>query len=180
MCVPDEEREQVERLRWPSRGYLQELSEYQQRRRKLRKSRCIVMWPQLAASGLRTTGRRGKENISTKSETVHRQEKAKKRFFCLCGWMTDWPRRTVWNSWTNGAASRVDWDIHHCDTPLFPWRTMCVWESVCPLHKDHHTQSWAIQNDWSFKPRMNLKGLLGHWPEALWKIMFLLAEADGF
>uniref|UniRef100_A0A3B5LJE5 BTB domain-containing protein n=2 Tax=Poeciliinae TaxID=586240 RepID=A0A3B5LJE5_9TELE len=38
-----EEREQVERLRWPSRGYLQELSEYQQRRRKLRKSRCLVM-----------------------------------------------------------------------------------------------------------------------------------------
>lgn len=44
ICVPDEEREQVERLRWPSRGYLQELNEYQQRRRKLRKSRCIVMW----------------------------------------------------------------------------------------------------------------------------------------
>lgn len=43
LCVPEEEREQVERLRWPSRGYLQELSEYQQRRRKLRKSRCIVM-----------------------------------------------------------------------------------------------------------------------------------------
>lgn len=43
VCVPEEEREQVERLRWPSRGYLQELSEYQQRRRKLRKSRCIVM-----------------------------------------------------------------------------------------------------------------------------------------
>uniref|UniRef100_A0A667WKC3 BTB domain-containing protein n=1 Tax=Myripristis murdjan TaxID=586833 RepID=A0A667WKC3_9TELE len=41
--LSDEEREQVERLRWPSRGYLQELSEYQQRRRKLRKSRCIVM-----------------------------------------------------------------------------------------------------------------------------------------
>ncbi|KAG7267790.1 hypothetical protein CRUP_015035 [Coryphaenoides rupestris] len=38
-----EEREHVERLRWPSRGYLQELSEYQQRRRKLRKSRCSVM-----------------------------------------------------------------------------------------------------------------------------------------
>ena len=43
MRVAEEEREQVERLRWPSRGYLQELSEYQQRRRKLRKSRCIVM-----------------------------------------------------------------------------------------------------------------------------------------
>lgn len=43
LCVPEEEREQVERLRWPSRGYLQELSEYQQRRRKLRKSRCLVM-----------------------------------------------------------------------------------------------------------------------------------------
>lgn len=41
--VADEEREQVERLRWPSRGYLQELNEYQQRRRKLRKSRCTVM-----------------------------------------------------------------------------------------------------------------------------------------
>lgn len=41
--VAEEEREQVERLRWPSTGYLQELSEYQQRRRKLRKSRCIVM-----------------------------------------------------------------------------------------------------------------------------------------
>lgn len=41
--LPEEEREQVERLRWPSRGYLQELSEYQQRRRKLRKSRCVVM-----------------------------------------------------------------------------------------------------------------------------------------
>lgn len=40
----EEEREQVERLRWPSRGYLQELSEYQQRRRKLRKSRCALMW----------------------------------------------------------------------------------------------------------------------------------------
>ncbi|CAB1315425.1 unnamed protein product [Coregonus sp. 'balchen'] len=39
----NEEREQVERLRWPSRGYLQELSEYQQRRRKLKKSRCLVM-----------------------------------------------------------------------------------------------------------------------------------------
>ncbi|CAG5983353.1 unnamed protein product [Menidia menidia] len=41
--LSEEEREQVERLRWPSRGYLQELSEYQQRRRKLRKSRCIIM-----------------------------------------------------------------------------------------------------------------------------------------
>ncbi|XP_028261296.1 rho-related BTB domain-containing protein 3 isoform X1 [Parambassis ranga] len=41
--LSEEEREQVERLRWPSRGYLQELSEYQRRRRKLRKSRCIVM-----------------------------------------------------------------------------------------------------------------------------------------
>uniref|UniRef100_A0A8D0CUN9 Rho related BTB domain containing 3 n=1 Tax=Sander lucioperca TaxID=283035 RepID=A0A8D0CUN9_SANLU len=41
--LSEEEREQVERLRWPSRGYLQELSEYQHRRRKLRKSRCIVM-----------------------------------------------------------------------------------------------------------------------------------------
>uniref|UniRef100_A0A3P8W4X0 Rho related BTB domain containing 3 n=1 Tax=Cynoglossus semilaevis TaxID=244447 RepID=A0A3P8W4X0_CYNSE len=41
--LSDEECEQVERLRWPSRGYLQELSEYQQRRRKLRKSRCTVM-----------------------------------------------------------------------------------------------------------------------------------------
>ncbi|TRY95109.1 hypothetical protein DNTS_003837 [Danionella cerebrum] len=38
-----EEREQVERLRWPSRGYLQELSEYQQRRRQARKSRCNIM-----------------------------------------------------------------------------------------------------------------------------------------
>jgi hypothetical protein len=43
VCVPEEERDHVERLRWPSRGYLQELSEYQQRRRKLRKSRCTVM-----------------------------------------------------------------------------------------------------------------------------------------
>lgn len=42
-ALTEEEREQVERLRWPSRGYLQELSEYQQRRRKLRKSRCTVM-----------------------------------------------------------------------------------------------------------------------------------------
>lgn len=41
--LTEEEREQVERLRWPSRGYLQELNEYQQRRRKLRKSRCTVM-----------------------------------------------------------------------------------------------------------------------------------------
>ncbi|TWW61726.1 Rho-related BTB domain-containing protein 3 [Takifugu flavidus] len=41
--LSEEEREQVERLRWPSRGYLQELNEYQQRRRKLRKSRCTVM-----------------------------------------------------------------------------------------------------------------------------------------
>lgn len=41
----DEEREQVERLRWPSRGYLQELSEYQHRRRQIRKSRCNIMWP---------------------------------------------------------------------------------------------------------------------------------------
>ncbi|MEQ2248326.1 hypothetical protein ILYODFUR_018076 [Ilyodon furcidens] len=41
--LSEEEREQVERLRWPSRGYLQELSEYQQQRRKLRKSRCLVM-----------------------------------------------------------------------------------------------------------------------------------------
>lgn len=41
--VSDEEREHVERLRWPSRGYLQELSEYQQRRRQLRKSRCNLM-----------------------------------------------------------------------------------------------------------------------------------------
>lgn len=65
-CVAEEEREQVERLRWPSRGYLQELSEYQQRRRKLRKSRCIVMWPH----PLRDTrkpcgnqcGRKSKEN----------------------------------------------------------------------------------------------------------------------
>lgn len=42
-ALAEEEREQVERLRWPSRGYLQELSEYQQRRRKLRKSRCTLM-----------------------------------------------------------------------------------------------------------------------------------------
>ncbi|KAJ8260794.1 hypothetical protein COCON_G00165170 [Conger conger] len=41
--LSDEEREQVERVRWPSRGYLQELSEYQQRRRQLRKSRCLVI-----------------------------------------------------------------------------------------------------------------------------------------
>uniref|UniRef100_A0A8C2AYV0 BTB domain-containing protein n=1 Tax=Cyprinus carpio TaxID=7962 RepID=A0A8C2AYV0_CYPCA len=41
--LSDEEREQVERLRWPSRGYLQELSEYQQRRRQIRKSRCSIM-----------------------------------------------------------------------------------------------------------------------------------------
>uniref|UniRef100_A0AAR2LX74 BTB domain-containing protein n=1 Tax=Pygocentrus nattereri TaxID=42514 RepID=A0AAR2LX74_PYGNA len=41
--LSEEEREQVERLRWPSRGYLQELSEYQQRRRQLRKSRCSIM-----------------------------------------------------------------------------------------------------------------------------------------
>ncbi|KAA0719851.1 Rho-related BTB domain-containing protein 3 [Triplophysa tibetana] len=41
--LSDEEREQVERLRWPSRGYLQELSEYQQRRRQIRKSRCNIM-----------------------------------------------------------------------------------------------------------------------------------------
>ncbi|KAG5272864.1 hypothetical protein AALO_G00170130 [Alosa alosa] len=41
--LTDEEREHVERLRWPSRGYLQELSEYQQRRRQLRKSRCNLM-----------------------------------------------------------------------------------------------------------------------------------------
>ena len=33
----------MERLRWPSRGYLQELNEYQQRRRQLRKSRCNLM-----------------------------------------------------------------------------------------------------------------------------------------
>ncbi|KAF7696727.1 hypothetical protein HF521_005145 [Silurus meridionalis] len=41
--LSEEERDQVERLRWPSRGYLQELSEYQQRRRQLRKSRCSIM-----------------------------------------------------------------------------------------------------------------------------------------
>uniref|UniRef100_A0A3B4AJV2 BTB domain-containing protein n=1 Tax=Periophthalmus magnuspinnatus TaxID=409849 RepID=A0A3B4AJV2_9GOBI len=41
--LSEEERDTVERLRWPSRGYLQELSEYQQKRRKLRKSRCAVM-----------------------------------------------------------------------------------------------------------------------------------------
>ncbi|TSK72110.1 Rho-related BTB domain-containing protein 3 [Bagarius yarrelli] len=41
--LSEEEREQVEHLRWPSRGYLQELSEYQQRRRQLRKSRCSIM-----------------------------------------------------------------------------------------------------------------------------------------
>ncbi|XP_048876819.1 rho-related BTB domain-containing protein 3 [Brienomyrus brachyistius] len=43
MELSEEEREQVERLRWPSRGYLQQLSEYQQCRRQLRKSRCSVM-----------------------------------------------------------------------------------------------------------------------------------------
>ncbi|XP_072315628.1 rho-related BTB domain-containing protein 3 [Eucyclogobius newberryi] len=43
MELSEEERDTVERLRWPSRGYLQELSEYQQKRRKLRKSRCAVM-----------------------------------------------------------------------------------------------------------------------------------------
>lgn len=43
LFLTDEEREQVERLRWPSRGYLQELSEYQQRRRQIRKSRCSIM-----------------------------------------------------------------------------------------------------------------------------------------
>ena len=43
IVLAEEEREQVERLRWPSRGYLQELSEYQQRRRKLRRSRCSLM-----------------------------------------------------------------------------------------------------------------------------------------
>ncbi|KAL2099590.1 hypothetical protein ACEWY4_003984 [Coilia grayii] len=42
--LTDEEREHVERLRWPSRGYLQELSEYQQRRRQLRKSRCNLIF----------------------------------------------------------------------------------------------------------------------------------------
>uniref|UniRef100_A0A671QNI1 Rho-related BTB domain-containing protein 3-like n=1 Tax=Sinocyclocheilus anshuiensis TaxID=1608454 RepID=A0A671QNI1_9TELE len=41
--LSDDEREQVERLRWPSRGYLQELSEYQRRRRQIRKSRCSIM-----------------------------------------------------------------------------------------------------------------------------------------
>lgn len=41
--LSEDERETVERLRWPSRGYLQELSEYQQKRRKLRRSRCCVM-----------------------------------------------------------------------------------------------------------------------------------------
>lgn len=57
----DEEREQVERLRWPSRGYLQELSEYQQRRRQIRKSRCNIMWP--LPHPLST--RRGGENKET-------------------------------------------------------------------------------------------------------------------
>ncbi len=56
--LTDEEREQVERLRWPSRGYLQELNEYQQRRRQIRKSRCSIMWPLLDA--LRT-GREGEK-----------------------------------------------------------------------------------------------------------------------
>uniref|UniRef100_A0A4W4G5F6 BTB domain-containing protein n=1 Tax=Electrophorus electricus TaxID=8005 RepID=A0A4W4G5F6_ELEEL len=41
--LSEEEREQVEHLRWPSRGYLQELSEYQRRRRQVRKSRCSIM-----------------------------------------------------------------------------------------------------------------------------------------
>lgn len=59
-CWTEEEREQVERLRWPSRGYLQELSEYQQRRRQLRKSRCSIMWP--PASGPLKTRTEGHEN----------------------------------------------------------------------------------------------------------------------
>lgn len=65
-CWTEEEREQVERLRWPSRGYLQELSEYQQRRRQLRKSRCSIMWP--PASGALKTRTREKEKRSRKHE----------------------------------------------------------------------------------------------------------------
>lgn len=63
VCVSEDEREQVERLRWPSRGYLQELSEYQQRRRKIRKSRCVVMW--LATWRPNTSGTQGR-----RTETV--------------------------------------------------------------------------------------------------------------
>lgn len=71
LFLADEEREQVERLRWPSRGYLQELSEYQQRRRQIRKSRCSIMWPLLDA--LRT-GREGEKQRTQDSFTCRRKE----------------------------------------------------------------------------------------------------------
>lgn len=90
VCISEEEREQVERLRWPSRGYLQELSEYQQRRRKLRKSRCIVMWPQPGCQNPvenRGRGEQRREKIMTKSETGHRQRNRQNRFFSLSCWM---------------------------------------------------------------------------------------------
>lgn len=97
LCLcPDEEREQVERLRWPSRGYLQELSEYQQRRRKLRKSRCLVMWPNLDAKTIcgeeqRKTMTKEKKGFQCTS-TCGKTDRRHVFFFlscCMKGWSRD-------------------------------------------------------------------------------------------
>lgn len=152
MCVPEEEREQVERLRWPSRGYLQELSEYQQRRRKLRKSRCIVMWPppgrqrpvQNRGRGERRR-RQLKDKMMTKSETAHQHAgKQRKHFFLYC-WMRGW----LWGDTTaeEDSVRLNQQDSVVCDTPLLPWRNMCVL-CIMTVHHEQHKKTDPLNPIW--------------------------------
>ena len=162
VCVPEEEREQVERLRWPSRGYLQELSEYQQRRRKLRKSRCIVMWPLLdAKKHLRRTKRVG-GGEGSRGGRPGRNDKEwepdrRNSLFSVCpaGWRADCEGHCCRGNRSERLLNQSDSVVEQWLTPpwhasLLPEERLCV---LCLMT----FPTWAIQNDWSLLPNMNKK-----------------------
>lgn len=165
LCVPEDEREQVERLRWPSRGYLQELSEYQQRRRKLRKSRCIVMWPPPGRQNPvenKVGGEQGgieRENNERVRRVINEETEEKVFTVCPAGWRSDSERHCCSENITR-LLNRQDSVIKQWHTPprhasLPPEQWLCV---LCIMT----IPSWAMQNDTSLKPNMNIKWLAGH------------------
>lgn len=148
MCLPDEEREQVERLRWPSRGYLQELSEYQQRRRKLRKSRCIVMW--------RPSERQRPAKNRARRQGAKKANGGKQRRLLFC-WMMGLTLRDK----VEEETAAPDCAVRQRGTRR--------WHVSLPLEKHCVTSSLAIPHDWSLKLNRNRKWLSGRSPAALWK-----------
>ncbi len=175
VCVAEEEREQVERLRWPSRGYLQELSEYQQRRRKLRKSRCIVMWPTWMPKicenkgGRAERGDQGRNDDREWDRIINPERNRRRKCFFLSGWfwMTLLGKVTrLPNQWDNAAQQ---WHTPLWHTPLSP--------GGMTAHPLHNVVSIIGNTKWViFKLDINLKWLAGYRPEAEWRIVLLSSD----